>query len=153
MARCRRGTLFDDLSQEEAFPGTSCSNDFNGQQIVRRGEVLNNDLARTVICKDSNGNYGRWYISIDPDYPWYVDSRDAPSGQMHLRGVMTHEFGHATGLGTGPAGGHFSDTNACPSLAVDRATMCVDRGTTYASVQHLMTSLEVHDTHTSLNVY
>lgn len=146
-------TLFADLAQEHAFPGTSCGNDFNGQEIIRRGETLNNALARTVICKDGSGNYGRWFITIDPDYTWYVDSGDAPAGQTHLRGIMTHEFGHATGLGTGPSGGHFTDSSACPSLATDQSTMCGSWGTTYNEVQYLMTSLELHDTHTFLNVY
>jgi hypothetical protein len=143
---------------EESFPGTNCSIDFNGQQIIRRGQALNNALARTVICVNPSDQYGRWWITIDPDYTWYTGSGDAPAGQQHLRGVMTHEFGHATGFGSGSNGtgpGHFpeSDNNACPSLASDRATMCVEWGGIYQSVQHYMASLEPHDTHTFLNVY
>jgi hypothetical protein len=147
--------LFVALTAEEPFPGESCANDFNGQQIIRRGQTPNNHMALTVKCKDtSTGNWGRWYITIDSSFTWFVDSGDAPSGQQHLRGVMSHEFGHASGWGSGSQGSHFPETDvACPSLGVDSATMCVEWGGNYQSVQQYMATLEPHDTHTFLNVY
>ena len=153
--------LFSNNTAEEPFPAADCGVDFNGQEIIRSANAANNALARTVICRNSNGQYGRWWITIDPDFTWFAGTGDAPSGQHHLRGIMVHEFGHATGFGTGTDPGepddhghfHESDNNACPSLAADRATMCPAWGTLYHSVEHLMSTLEPHDTHTFLNVY
>jgi hypothetical protein len=146
--------LFKANTLEEPFPGELCSNDFNGQQIIRRGQTPMNDMALTVKCLNSAGQWGRWYITIDSSFTWYSGTGDAPAGQQHLRGVMVHEFGHATGWGSGTEASHFADTDAaCPSLAADRATMCGKWGTIYQSVQHLMSTLEPHDTHTFLNVY
>lgn len=151
-------SLFDASTQEQTFPGTNCNNDPLGQQIVRRGDADNNAMAITVRCESTSGVWGRWWITIDPDFSWYVGSGQAPSNQQHLKGVMAHEFGHATGFGTGSSEkDHFqeSDDSTCPSTAFLRDTMCVRWGTSdgFEDFQHQMLSLEAHDIHTFLNIY
>lgn len=149
--------LFITLSAEEPFPGEDCSIDFNGQQLVRRGQTQQDVQASTTRCKNlGTGAYGRWYITIDSSYTWFTGSGQAPPGDQHLRGIMTHEFGHATGFGSGTSGSpHFVEGDgACTTSASTRATMCVSwGGATYDSLEHEMTSLEDHDKHTFLNVY
>jgi len=152
-------TLFSDLAQEAQFPGTDCNIQTFGESFIRRGPAQMDALAVTRICFNlSTGVYSRWWITIDTTPTWFPGTGDAPSGQDHLRGIMTHEFGHVTGFGTGSNNtgpDHFaeSDQDACPSGAANRATMCPAWGTTYETDQYLMTTLEPHDTHTFTQVY
>lgn len=146
--------LFIANSSEEPFLGLNCENEPLGQEFIRRGHNEGNAKAKTEVCVSSTGVYGRWFTTFDVDFTWYTGTGDAPAGELHLRGAAVHEFGHATGFTLNRTPGHFQESDvACPSLAVDRATMCTDWGGNYQSVMHHAASLEPHDTHTFKNVY
>ena len=68
--------------------------------------------------------------------------------EFDFRSVLTHEIGHAAGMGRGSLPGHFTDAVACPSLNGNPrsgdSTMC--SGTRVDEI-HKRT-LESHDEHT-----
>jgi hypothetical protein len=153
-------TLFDDLPNDAAFPTTDCNAQAFGEEFIRHKPASGSSLAINITCYNPTDDvYGRWWITIDTTPTWLTGTGDAPAGQMHLRGIMTQEFRHATGFGSGcnnTCAGHFSESDnaACPSNQAIRATMCENWGVSpNATEQYRMTTLEADDTHTFLQVY
>ena len=100
----------------------------------------------------SDGAMYNFRIKGNNDVPWYVGTGEVPSNKWDLWGVMTHEFGHATGrtIGGSENDGHFSEGSSyCPSDYTARHTMCptLDPG------RKGQRYLEAHDLDTVQNAY
>ena len=73
---------------------------------------------------------------------------DTPSDKLDVWGFATHEFGHATGWGSGGGTNHFPDSwGVCVDAA--KHTMC----DSMAHGENHWRSLEEHDRDTYNNVY
>ncbi len=93
--------------------------------------VSGDTIIRSVIRFDNVGT--TWYMGVDSS---------VPSGQIDLRSVAVHEFGHSAGFA-----GHFTETSICSGST--RQTMCqgTPAGTSYRR------TLETHDKHTFVSAY
>jgi hypothetical protein len=56
-------------------------------------------------------------IGLDRDSPWYVGNDTGPNNRWDMRGIVTHEAGHASGIS-----GHFE--NCVAPRTVNSNTMC-----------------------------
>ncbi len=96
---------------------------------------------------------GTFSLRMNDTLPWYTGTGQNPSNQVHFRGAIKHEFGHATG---GWLVAHWNQPpNADPSLCVSGSwmsyhTMC--KGITEAQTWRWNT-LETHDKHTFQAAY
>lgn len=106
---------------------------------------LGGDLAWTARCVDGNEIES---VAVVFDYfgpSWHTHSSQyIPSNRIDLRGVATHEFGHAAGFR-----GHFDDDSQVECDGNYRETMCstIDPGKSY------WRSLEEHDRQTFADEY
>ncbi len=80
----------------------------------------------TIICA-SPGQIVAFQVGFDADsgVTWHSDGTNPPPGELDLRSLARHEFGHATGgwLKASP-NGHLNESSAqCPNTSA-RHTMC-----------------------------
>jgi hypothetical protein len=102
-------------------------------------------LAATRSCWNATtGELWRFEIVVDRNDPFYTGGGTPPGNQYDLWSVLSHEFGHATGLE------HWDDANPmCSDGGIVRHTMCptIPIGETW------MRTVEPHDIHTFHNTY
>jgi hypothetical protein len=83
-------------------------------------------------------------IAMDNDRVWYTGTGDAPSSQLDMWSVFTHEFGHATGFSS-----HFGEGDSACGNDSNRQTMCPS---IYLGTERQRT-LATHDIHTFEGAY
>jgi hypothetical protein len=103
-------------------------------------------LGITQYCIEG-GILTRSVILVDVRTDWDIDGGTTDFNQVDLQGLVTHEFGHATGFGAGQGLDHFidSDTACNPGMA----TMCDSLG----KGQVHWRTLTDHDQHTYRQFY
>lgn len=136
--------------------------------VVRRYPIAGSAVGTTRMCGDSGTRtMEEFHMTIDTNENWYAGAGSDYNAleEMHLRGVATHEFGHAAGFGVGTNGslewdtGPAADTSLCVlSDLSNYHTMCstVPYAIGPSSVEDeswRWTSLESHDTVTFENAY
>ena len=139
------GFYFDRLGTEEWDTCFGIDRD----NVVSKEDLDDGVIGSTQRCT-SPGHMERFHLKInshDLDFFWGSGS-SYPSGEYSARGILTHEFGHASGWDE-----HWGDTGdnqLCPSNSTDKHTMCAS---TSPSTSWSLASLETHDIHTFENAY
>lgn len=116
-----------------------CDSTYNG---VYWRPLASGNLQEVRTCH-GGGIITKFSVSINSNISWYTGEGAAVAGTYDLRGVLTHEFGHANGWGGIHYDGASDYATVCPGSGSDQ-TMCsavAGRGS------HLQ-SPGTHDTHT-----
>lgn len=141
-----------DLANE---PTMGCVSDGPNSLHFTTIDGRGNFLAITGVCvvfldgdpsTPAGNSIVRFFMDVDSQERWYAGTGSTPSTEVDLYGVLTHEFGHATGgwgpdLSTGADQHWGSGTALCDS---DLHTMCPAIPTGNSQWR----TLEAHDIHT-----
>jgi hypothetical protein len=120
--------------------------------VVSKDNLDQEWYGQTTRCQSISTNMERFHIRLNTtDYSFYWGSGSAyPDDEVHARGVLTHEFGHASGWD----GSHWNQSgypNLCEhDSSVPFHTMCssVNKQRSWK-----WATLEAHDEHTFENAY
>jgi hypothetical protein len=135
---------------------TTCINIANEDSTVKRydfGDGPGGVLGMTDVCHLGSSDE-KFEMQLDTATNWYhTAGNDGVNGTTSALGVLTHEFGHATGFGisfSGPA--HFSSPCDWVNDPQNVQTMCANAG---GDLDRLWrwTSLETHDLHEFNSAY
>jgi hypothetical protein len=124
--------------------------------VVSKSNLGSGEYGHTTVCPSASTNAERFHLELntaDFNYFWGSGS-EYLSGEVHARGILADEFGHAAGGWLDPFVGHWDEegyANLCQhSGSVEFHTMCsgVSRANSWKQA-----TLEQHDVHTFENAY
>lgn len=135
---------------------TSCINIANEDSTVKRwdfGDGAGGTLATTDVCHLGSSDE-KFEMGLDTATNWYhTTGDDGVNGTTSAMGVLTHEFGHASGFGIsfgGPA--HFASPCDWVNDPANAQTMCASLGGD-ADRSWRWNTLEAHDLHEFQSAY